>query len=333
MNSSRAGLSIAEIIVVLVCIFLLIMLTVPYIQNTRETQRLVACQNRIRTLATAIQLDTDDRGDRFPPLTQNGIPWTAGILLKIPGTETILTQVNDQPIDQQNPIRVASFLCPNGQNYKVGKSCYVMNGGWGNFRIDDEDVVQENTRHSVNLDLNEDGKVTEDERLLIRASGTIWRTDPTPASWQREEIKLSDGLSQTIVLSETQNATTWMSLETFDLAFVVGLDHITWGDAPHQYDVATKSLGPYAINSSLSGREGHWPSPSSLHTRGVNVLFADGAFRTLSEQIDPLLYLRLMTPGGTAYGEARIEQSTPQLPTTIDTTEIEKPFRREVESP
>jgi len=331
MSSSRSGLSIVEIIVVLICLVLLALLILPYIQNSRESQRQVACQNRIRILATAIQLDTDERGDRLPPLTQNNIPWTAGLLLKIPGTESILTRVNDQPIQEQQPIHVQAFLCPNGQEYETGKNCYIMNGGWGEFRVDDEDRVFEDKLHTINIDLNDDGEVSDEEQLLIRASGPIWRADPKASTWTRQEIQALDGLSQTIVLSETQNATTWMSLDTFDLAFVVGLDRITWGDAPEQYRVTTQSLGPYAINSSLGGNEGHWPSPSSLHVDGVNVLFADGAFRTLSAEIDPLLYLRLMTPGGTAYGESRIEQHTPQLPETINKTEIDQPIRPDEE--
>ncbi|MBD3673089.1 MAG: DUF1559 domain-containing protein [Planctomycetaceae bacterium] len=331
MPASRSGLSIVEILVVLVCALLLLMLVVPFIQNSRESQRLVSCQNRIRVLASAIQLDTDDRGGRLPPLTENEMPWTAGILPKIPGTESILIQFNDRPIQEQQPIHVPQLLCPNGQEYPVGKNCYIMNGGWGEFRTDDEGLVYEDKTHTIQIDLNEDGEVSEAEELMIRATGTIWRPDPVPSSWARTEIEALDGLSQTIILSETQNAKTWMSLETFNLAFVVGLDRITWGEAPEQFDVTAKSLGPYTINSSRGGKEGHWPSPSSLHPDGVNVLFADGAFRTLSKEIDPLLYLRLMTPGGTAFGEARIEQSTPQLPETIHKNEIEQPIRRDEE--
>ena len=130
-------------------------------------------------------------------------------------------------------------------------------------------------------------------------------------SWRLEELDAADGRGQTILLSETQNSRSWMSLETFDLAFVVGRDQIELGEPPRLLNVSAGSLGPYAINSSKGGRLGHCPAPSSLHAEGVNILFADGAFRTLSDQIDPVVYLRLMTPAGVEYGEFRIEQRDP----------------------
>jgi prepilin-type processing-associated H-X9-DG protein len=323
---SRSGLSITEIVVVIVCLVMLAMVIVPYVQQTRESQRLISCQNRIRNLAFAIRTEADDNGGRFPPLTKNELPWTAGIMPLLSGTDEILIRFDEQPIEEQDPISVPQLLCPNGQQYDAGKTCYILNGGWGQFRIDDEGLVHEDEPHVVSIDLDGDGEVSDEEQLLIRSSGVVWRPEPVPTSWTQEEIEALDGLSQTIVLSETQNAKTWMSLETFNLAFVVGLDQITWGDAPEQFQVTTKSLGPYAINSSRGGHKGHWPSPGSLHEKGVNVLFADGAFRTINDNIDPLLYLRLMTPGGTAFGEAKIQQYDRQL-NNFSKTEFDQPIR------
>ena len=327
--AARNGLSIIEIIVVLVCLVILAMVIVPYVQHSRESQRLIACQNRIRNLAFAIKSDADDNAGRFLPLTKNDLPWTAGIMPLLQVSDQVLIQFDEKPMDEQELITVTQLLCPNGQQYAPGKSCYVLNGGWGKFRIDDEGLVYEETLHTVNIDLDNDGEVSDEEQLLIRSSGVVWRPEPVPSSWTQSEIESHDGLSQTILLSETQNAKTWMSMETFNLAFVVGVDQITWGDAPEQFHVSTKSLGPYAMNSSRGGKEEHWPSPGSLHEKGVNVLFADGAFRTLNDNIDPLLYLRLMTPGGSAFGEVRLEQSTPQLPKYINKTDLDQPIRRD----
>ncbi|MDB4680301.1 type II secretion system GspH family protein, partial [Planctomycetaceae bacterium] len=159
---NRSGLSIIEIIVVLVCLIILAMVLVPYIQQSRESQRLVACQNRIRNLAFAIKSDADDHAGRFLPLTNNDLPWTAGIMPLLQVSDQILIKFDEKPMAELEPITVIQLLCPNGQQYAPGKSCYILNGGWGKFRIDDEGLVYEDEPHTVNVDLNGDGEVSDE---------------------------------------------------------------------------------------------------------------------------------------------------------------------------
>jgi prepilin-type processing-associated H-X9-DG protein len=143
---------------------------------------------------------------------------------------------------------------------------------------------------------------------LSRASGMIWRLHEKIEPWTHSEIASRDGLSQTFLLSENQNARRWQSLDTFDLAFVVGRDRITFGSDEFPFDFQAVDLGPYRINFSRSGRAGRCPSPGSTHGNLVNAVFADGSAKRISNELDPLLYLRLLTPGGTEFGESRVVQ-------------------------
>jgi prepilin-type N-terminal cleavage/methylation domain-containing protein/prepilin-type processing-associated H-X9-DG protein len=54
-----------------------------------------------------------------------------------------------------------------------------------------------------------------------------------------------------------------------------------------------------AINYAQSlGTEGSFPFPSSYHSSGVNALFCDGSVKFLSDQIDGIVYAKLITPAG-----------------------------------
>lgn len=98
-------------------------------------------------------------------------------------------------------------------------------------------------------------------------------------------------------------------MNTFDLAFVVGRDRIEFGPAASPFAYRKADLGPYRVNFSRSGRAGKSPSPGSTHGNAVNIVFADGSAQPISEEIDPLLYLRLLTPGGTMFGELQVLQN------------------------
>lgn len=303
---NRSGLTRIEVLVILFCLFLVILLAVPGIFHFRESQRQVACQERMLGLSVGLLRHAEANDDRLPSLVDEWAPWTVQVLKYLEDPQANRVELTEAPIAEQPRIALPVFLCPNGRQYEPGRNCYIVNGGWGNFETDPEtNLVREAQSHTVNIDWNGDETVSKQERLWARVTGVIWRADEVPWSWRLPELDAADGRGSTMLLSETQNSRSWMSDKTFDLAFVVGRNRIELGDPTSPFDVRIESLGPYAVNSSPGGRPGECPAPSSLHPGGVNVLFADGRIRTLSEQIDPLVYLRLMTPGGNQYGESR----------------------------
>jgi prepilin-type processing-associated H-X9-DG protein len=318
-SAVRQGFSRVELLVVLICLTLLVMIVVPSISAHRETQRTIACQARMGSLGRAFLRYADDRNDAFPVLEDGEKPWTVSLLPYQNSEEgnQLLDRLSRGDSIDSEALHASQYLCPNGREYPVGANSYVVNGGMGNFEVDGTSLeVSEAHPHSLEIDWDGNGSIDLRDLKLSRDSGMIWRPNGKIEPWTRAEISSRDGLGQTILLSENQNAGRWQSLSTFDLAFVVGRDRITFGSGDFPFDFQAADLGPYRINFSRLGREGRCPSPGSTHGNFVNVVFADGSAKQLSDDVDPILYLRLLTPGGTEFGESRVVQieSKPTAP-------------------
>ncbi|HSG68961.1 MAG TPA: DUF1559 domain-containing protein, partial [Planctomycetaceae bacterium] len=307
-KSTRRGFTRIELLVVVICLTLLVAIVIPLISGQRETQRTVACRDRMGSLGQAFLRYADERNGRFPDLEDGEIPWTVSLLPYLNSEEgqQLLDQISRLPSFDSEPLHASRYLCPSGREYAVGANSYVVNGGMGDFEVDEASLdVSEPRPHSLEIDWNGDGSIDSNDLKLSHSSGVIWRPHELIGPWTKSEISSLDGLQQTMLLSENQNARRWQSRDTFDLAFVVGRDRITFGADQHPFDFQASELGPYRINFSRSGRAGRCPSPGSTHGNAVNVVFADGSAKLMSDEIDTLLYLRMMTPGGTKYGEAR----------------------------
>lgn len=140
------------------------------------------------------------------------------------------------------------------------------------------------------------------------ATGVFWpKRDGDRFRSSLDYISAGDGQSNTLLFVESLNAGKWNSAKTLDLAIVVGLDRIPFENAPsdsQSLKLASANLGPYGIQSGTVPH--HTPSPSSNHDGSFIAGFADGSARQLSVEIDPLVYLRLMTPHGQRYGQSVI---------------------------
>ncbi len=77
--------------------------------------------------------------------------------------------------------------------------------------------------------------------------------------------------------------------------------------------VATQESINYGQNLSI---EGAFPYPNSYHSGGVNVLFCDGSVKFVSDQIDGIVWSKLVTPQG-----SKMPPSIRQLP--VDSSAIE----------
>jgi prepilin-type N-terminal cleavage/methylation domain-containing protein/prepilin-type processing-associated H-X9-DG protein len=62
--------------------------------------------------------------------------------------------------------------------------------------------------------------------------------------------------------------------------------------------------------------EGYSPFPSSFHSAGVNCLFCDGAVRFISDNVDGIVWSKLLTPAG-----SKLPLSFRQLPVNTDAIE------------
>tara|TARA_R110002072_G_scaffold302603_1_gene486637 strand:- start:92885 stop:93718 length:834 start_codon:yes stop_codon:yes gene_type:complete len=193
-----------------------------------------------------------------------------------------------------------SFQVDGGLNY-------VANSGYGHFTIDPKtNAVYETKPHGQgSVDWDGDGFIRPDDFAKTSATGVFWpKREGDTFKSSLDYISSADGQTNTILFAESLNAGKWNSAKTLDIAFVVGLDRIQFaspGSDQHCLDIAGANLGPYGVAGGNIPR--HTPSPSSNHLGTSIYGFADGAARQISDNIDPTVYLRLMTPNGQRYGQ------------------------------
>lgn len=295
---SRRGFSRVELIVVAACVLVIVLIVVPFLLHRRELQRRIGCQNRLKDVAFGFVEYAHDHDGAYPWLEDGTLPWTVRVLPYFQNPpDALLEAVVGQP-ESEWPTEMPAiyYLCPNGQAYPPGANCYVANGGIGEFTVDPEtDDVQEPQPHTQEQDWDGDGMVGVEEIRRSQATGLIWRKTDGSEPVTESQVAAADGLGATLLLSENLNAERWLSRKTFDLVFVVGRDRIQFGPAERRWSDAVVKLGVFRPGAYPGQKPGRCPVPSSLHAEGVNVVYADGRGETLSPQIDPLVYLRLMS--------------------------------------
>ena len=174
---------------------------------------------------------------------------------------------------------------------------------------------------------------------MAYATGVFWRYEASaanasqPAALTLDQISRYDGTSQTVILSENRdtrprdpkaNSGGWYSDATGDIAFGIPVagqrvgtrcevalcdqpDGVgTAGGESAALTLAQNHSSAAAINSSDgAGR----PRLSSSHPGIVNMAFADGSCKVISERIALDVYVRLLSPGGNRHGQKWLSSS------------------------
>jgi len=311
----RSGFTWIDVAVTLLILLVLAALLLPAVRDGRGPARRTECQNNMKQLCTAVMNYTSKSNGTLPWLS---IEDETGIVSNY--LIDMLPELDNSALHREwlsfsareraeNSISLKMFQCPHDPtSFQIdGGLSYIANAGFGQFTIDPKtNAVYETKPHGQgSVDWDGDGFVRPDEFAKTIATGVFWpqREGDTFRS-KFDYISSGDGQTNTIMLAESVNAGKWNSAKPLDIAFVVGLDRIQF--ANHGYDQAClkivgANLGPYGIAGGSVPR--HTPSPSSNHEGASIYGFADGAARQISDKIDPLVYLRLMTPNGQRYGE------------------------------
>ena len=119
--------------------------------------------------------------------------------------------------------------------------------------------------------------------------------------------RIYDGGGNTIMFTENVNAgsnaatasKTWADPSIRSCGFIVPIapgSSTTFGNL--QGAIANFTVGSPLINKQKNGQDGTAPSPNSRHIGIIVASFCDGTARTLSENIDTGVYVRLVTPSG-----------------------------------
>ena len=238
-------------------------------------------------------------------------------------------------------IAIETFVCPDDpKSDEGGNQSYVANTGM--MAIDLWNSVNDREHAAEGYDFGFNGystPPTDLDRQVAYSTGVFWRLrspapEGSPHAPTLDFISKHDGTSQTVLLSENcdtrprdpaANTGGWYSDATIDMAFGIPVDGRrvdsrfevalgdqsmgvgTAGDESNALSLGKPSVRPDAgINSSRGkGR----PRPTSNHPGVVNMAFADGSCKVISEKISLDVYARLLSPAGNRHGQLTLSSS------------------------
>lgn len=290
-RTRRGGFTLVELLVGIAIITLLIALLVPAVQAAREAARRTSCQHNMHNVGLA-SLRFENDHNRYVghvetqkvqvPATNSsmpvGRPWVYALL---PYMEQ--NAIYDAHADYLGPgldiaeiiPRLEVVLCPSNMDSSDAPLHFVLNAG----QLDHPDGT------GCTIDSSP------------RGNG-VFTHMPDFTKQEVSQALVKDGTSSTLAISENIQARNWSDLSERFVTFL-------WFD---DYDDTDPAKIHMAINEELliggeTALDDSWARPSANHPAVVNVAFLDNHVRTLSDQIDYVVYAQLMTPNGRiAYG-------------------------------
>ena len=361
-TGKRRGFTLIELLVVISIIATLAALILPGIQGARESARNMQCMNNLRNIGTAVASFTSQSSGKYPKLsgqdsyinvaTRVSYGWpvalfpamdNAALYRELVKSEGAASGNSNEPHATLFSKQIAVLVCPDDQNnfQQPGGLSYVANAGyapenngngqWGTVNDLAHDANNIEWRDGQAAAVNTGNSIAN---RVGQSTGVFWRGNSIVTV---DFISNNDGLQQTIMLSENQDARRWYSPFTGDIAFALQIPVDSAGlpsaaaVAPNDRGLGTGadsastdinsalmtsadlggggtfSAGDSKISSPSLGQGATW-RPSSSHTGGnVNVYYCDGHAKTLASNIDEGVYARLLTPNGTRYGQDTIQ--------------------------
>jgi len=270
----RKGHTLIELLVVLIIVGVLISLVVPAVQKAREAARLAQNMENQRQLALAIQsFASKDIYGRFPGYVGVGADNVTPISWAVQLFPFIGRQ--DLYVNPAAATYVEILVSPvdDGPRDKPRLS-YVVNGGLpdGSDPVTDGGLPAGTTAEDA-----VDG-IFYDHTLDLASRVYQSRSD------------VSDGLSNTLLLSENIDARYWTDVTE-----------------PYQCVLWQSIASPFAVNKEINMGVGlvvdqTLARPSSHHPGGIVAAFADATARFIVETVDPDVYRSMLTAKGRAAG-------------------------------
>ena len=338
----RPGFSMVELIVVMAIIGLLLALAIPALGRARQAARRTQCLSNLRNIAFGLaqhdhfnkRLPASGTYRVDPDRTYRLHTWAVSILPHV-DQGNLFSQLDlDRPIEDpaNEAIRTAQvpvYVCPvdlSRNPERVGDLSYAVNGGVG-FTVRRSDVrdCPVDRNHTL-LDLNGDGTgctgvsdVDDLDKKLFKQLGLFFletrNNDVTRRSHSLADVL--DGTSQTFLVGENVRAgfdpdgshANFADPNPFRCAFYVGNPCRNGRCRDGDVDYSKCNSGENRINSGLWIAEGASPIPNSFHDGGVNMAYADGHVKFLSENVDGAVYGALASPQGTLVDRTSLKQA------------------------
>ena len=212
---------------------------------------------------------------------------------------------------------LAVLACPDdpSAHEKPGGLSYAINSGYGDIRR--AQLFAQGTGSwpadagmhappALPVDWDGDGFVPmsgppwvdRQDAEITRQTGMSWpHVAQVNNSMRAGEV--SDGSDNTLLLGENVNAGfrgDWANPDVGNCAFIYAID--TDHAGPENFHNPPQPPGINSLPNAMKNAGEGTPFLSSNHPGLVNVVFASGAARSISEDIDQSVYVRLMTPAG-----------------------------------
>lgn len=327
------GFTLIELLVVISIIAVLMSLILPAVQQAREAGRRTQCLNNLKNVSLAVSNFASGRNGQLPRIDEGGFNWPVSLLGYLDRQD--LANLSDKTVYPGVALEV--LACPNDvNNFKQpGGMSYVVNAGYADITVSGQQFCETNynpaamTMHN-GWDFSWGGfpinnPMDNRSATIARATGVFWRTySPDSFRPTLDRISNGDGLTNTIFLTENMNARGWGNATTvytvkehtglLDVAFVAPISDVTFIAPPYTGSNGPLSIGAAALNNGkINGNKGTIPGgcpfPSSYHPGVIMMAFGGGNVKTVAENVDQSVYLRLMTPAGTKYGQYVVSDS------------------------
>ena len=340
----KTGFSMVELIVVMAVIAILVSISLPAISKARESARKMQCVNNLRNITFGLT-QYDHFHDRLPasgfyfdpPNGPGGShhSWAVSILPHIDQGNLLEKWDLDKPIT--DPVNVPLtqshipiYICPldlSRNKEKKGDLSYAVNGGFG-FTIRTGSGVGDCPVdwHGRRLDLNGDGQtctgddaLDNQDRELFKKTGLFflenWKVGGTKRNHSIADIH--DGTSQTFLVTENVRTgfdpdvavANFADPNPYRSAFYIGNPCRSGDCSAGNVDYSLCNAGEDRINSGLWSAEGRSPVPNSFHVGGVNMAYADGHVKFLSEDVNGAVYAALASPQGLLLNGIPLQQA------------------------
>ncbi|MSR59241.1 MAG: DUF1559 domain-containing protein [Planctomycetaceae bacterium] len=340
----RRGFTLIELLVVISIIAVLMSLILPAVQSSREAARRAQCQSNIRNVMLATTNFASGRNSGIPRLDENGFNWPVSLLGYLDKGD-IVTQASTLDMANQEilyrSLAIEVFGCPDAtSNFKLpGGLSYVANAGYASIGItatggfNEASYVYGISQHDA-YDISWGGATagTPTAVAIARSTGVFWRQTADGFRMTMDRISNGDGLTNTIMFTENLNGQNWgwtttlsgygyaatssnQSTGLLDTASVVPTGEVTFASAP--YGSGQGPLTPTAlvlVNGKINGNKGTLrgvsPFPSSYHPGIINAAFGGGNVKSIAQDISQQVYINLVTPSATKYGQCALSDDS-----------------------
>jgi len=345
-QGTRRGFTLLELLVVISIIAMLMSLILPAIQNARRAARRTQCLNNLRncTVAMAGYVEAQRRypaagywagipGSRYP--SHN---WVVDLLPYLDRRDIadrwdLSVAYSDAPNSVLGDLQIPVLTCPEDDSLQgSGDLSYAVNGGIGytTFLHSVHDVPVDAFGNAIDLNGNGtiavadealDGPVSD--RQMLKSLGLFFMENYGAHKGVVRHYStnfIRDGFSNTLLLVENvrtgrngaepqENWATPFAHKTavFFTSDVCKANVCSNGNV----DYGLANSGQWKINAGLRNAEGQSPFGNSEHSGGVNVAFADGSVRLLSEDIDGPVYAALFSPSSSILNGTPLQQIIP----------------------